>query len=91
MSKQKFSGKAALWLIVALLVVVGAAVVAWGGSQIFPLQIPFEAPWASSGHADGAAEAFAHWDLDVPPEIPTRCAKCHSGLGYLDFLGVDGT
>jgi len=32
-----------------------------------------------------------HWDEDEPPEVPTRCAKCHSTPGYLDFLGVDGT
>jgi hypothetical protein len=30
-------------------------------------------------------------DEDVPAEIPTNCAKCHSLPGYLDFLGVDGT
>ena len=94
MSKKKFSGKGALWLTVALLVVAAGALVAWAGSQpaeTCPVEVPYVAPWVLSGHADGAAEAFAHWDLDVPPEVPTRCAKCHSGLGYLDFLGVDGT
>jgi len=53
--------------------------------------VPFEAMWASSGHADATAEAFRHWDEDDPKEVPTNCAKCHSGAGYLDFLGVDGT
>ncbi len=54
-------------------------------------EIPFEDLWAASGHADAAAEAFVHWDEDDPQEVPTNCAKCHSGTGYLDFLGMDGT
>lgn len=53
--------------------------------------VPFEDSWASSGHADVEAEAFRHWDEDDPVEVPTRCAKCHSTYGYLDFLGADGT
>jgi hypothetical protein len=54
-------------------------------------EVPFEAMWAGSGHADADAEAFRHWDEDDPQEIPASCAKCHSSYGYLDFLGVDGT
>ncbi len=54
-------------------------------------EIPFEALWASSGHADATAEAFVHWDEDDPPLVSKSCAKCHSGAGFLDFLGVDGT
>ena len=52
---------------------------------------PFLELWQSSGHADASAEAFVHWDEDDPAEVPTRCAKCHSTPGYLDFLGADGT
>ncbi|HET6445202.1 MAG TPA: hypothetical protein VFI27_11550, partial [candidate division Zixibacteria bacterium] len=37
--------------------------------------IPFEEQWASSAHADAAAEAFVHWDEDDPAEVPTSCAK----------------
>ncbi|MBD3308402.1 hypothetical protein GF339_18365, partial [candidate division KSB3 bacterium] len=44
-----------------------------------------------SGHADHTAEAFSHWDQNVPQRIPEECAKCHSTPGYLDFLGVDGS
>ncbi len=55
------------------------------------VEVPFEAMWAASGHADAEAEAFRHWDEDDPKEVPARCAKCHSSYGYLDFLGVDGT
>ena len=43
--------------------------------------IPFEAQWAASAHADFSAEAFVHWDEDDPAEIPARCAKCHSTPG----------
>ncbi len=55
------------------------------------LDIPFEAEWASSGHADASAEAFIHWDEDDPAEVGISCAKCHSTPGYQDFLGADGT
>ncbi|MFQ6035746.1 MAG: cytochrome c3 family protein [Sedimentisphaerales bacterium] len=90
MSVQEFSSKRTQWLVITFLVVGISTLITWGGVQIFA-EIPFEAEWASSGHADATAEAFTHWDGDVPPEIPTRCAKCHSTPGYLDYLGVDGT
>ena len=44
--------------------------------------------WLASGHADLTSEPFAHWNEDSPAVIPQDCAKCHSGLGYQDFLGV---
>jgi len=47
--------------------------------------------WWGSGHADVSAEAFVHWSEDEPAEIPERCAKCHSGPSFLDFLGQDGS
>lgn len=47
--------------------------------------------WELSAHAALNTEPFTHWNNDNPPVIPTSCAKCHSGLGYRDFLGVDGT
>jgi hypothetical protein len=53
--------------------------------------VPFEAAWAGSGHADATAEAFRHWDDADPKEVPTSCAKCHTPTGYMDFLGADGS
>jgi hypothetical protein len=53
--------------------------------------IPFLKEWQGSAHADAKAEAFRHWDGDVPQEVPTSCAKCHSSVGYQDFLGADGS
>jgi len=47
--------------------------------------------WWGSGHADKTAEAFTHWNEDDPAEIPTNCAKCHSGPSFIDFLGQDGS
>jgi hypothetical protein len=44
--------------------------------------------WLGSAHADLASEPFAHWNDDSPAVVPQNCAKCHSGLGYRDFLGV---
>lgn len=88
---QKFSGKLTRILPNALLIIGALALIAWGSVKVFALEIPFEALWVSSGHADVTAEAFTHWDLDDPPEVPTGCAKCHSTPGFIDFLGVDGT
>lgn len=53
--------------------------------------IPFFEAWSNSPHNDTTAEAFNHWNEDDPKEIPTSCARCHSTLGYQDYLGVDGT
>ena len=53
--------------------------------------IPYEEEWANSPHNDTEAEAFTHWDEDDPAEVSTRCAKCHSTPGYLDFIGADGS
>ena len=56
-----------------------------------PVEVPFEAAWRGSGHADTAAEAFTHWNEDDPAEVAGACAKCHSAAGYQDFLGADGS
>jgi hypothetical protein len=61
------------------------------GDEAHMVEIPNEDAWAMSGHADAEAEAFAHWNEDDPPEIPTSCAKCHATPGHLDFLGADGS
>lgn len=47
------------------------------------------ADWFRSAHADAAAEAFTHWDEDEA--IRPACATCHSGAGFRDFHGLDGT
>jgi hypothetical protein len=47
--------------------------------------------WGESGHADSKSESFTHWDEDDPAVVPANCAKCHSGYGYLDYLGEDGS
>ncbi len=45
--------------------------------------------WFRSSHANAASEAFSHWDDDG--EIRAACATCHSGEGFRDFHGLDGT
>lgn len=45
--------------------------------------------WLSSGHADENAPAFTHWDGE--DAIPADCALCHSGAGFRDFHGLDGS
>ncbi len=44
--------------------------------------------WLGSAHADLTSEPFSHWNDESPAVVPQNCAKCHSGLGYQDFLGV---
>jgi len=55
------------------------------------LSVPHLEEWVFSGHADWESEAFRHWDGDDPPLVSPSCAKCHSGLGFQDFVGADGT
>jgi hypothetical protein len=55
------------------------------------VDVPFEALWAGSPHADSSAEAFNHWNEEDPQEIPTTCAKCHSTPGFQDYVGADGS
>jgi len=45
--------------------------------------------WEGSPHADAASESFIHWD--EVGKIPADCATCHSGTGFQDFLGNDGS
>lgn len=47
--------------------------------------------WLTSGHADRTAMAFTDWNDTQPALVPSTCARCHSGGGYEDFLGADGT
>ncbi|UCG58453.1 MAG: hypothetical protein JSU70_02890 [Phycisphaerales bacterium] len=89
MSTEKSLSKWTRWLAITVFLLAWGAVAA--ADEVCPVEIPFDTLWAGSGHADAEAEAFRHWDEDDPPEISTRCAKCHSTPGYLDFLGADGT
>ncbi|MBN1359038.1 MAG: hypothetical protein JW993_00520 [Sedimentisphaerales bacterium] len=85
----------------ALLVIASVALVAGASTVDFSLialqdeshveEVPNEAEWIMSAHADAEAEAFMHWDEEDPPEVPTSCARCHSSPGYMDFIGADGT
>ena len=47
--------------------------------------------WWGSGHADINSVSFTNWNENDPVEIPVSCAKCHSGRGFIDFLGQDGS
>ena len=56
--------------------------------------VPFErisVDWWGSGHADVNSVSFTNWNEDDPPEVPVTCAKCHSGRGFIDYLGQDGS
>lgn len=86
-------------LHILLILSIGVFLTLSGGCKLTKVQEPEEttptstynpeALHANSGHADETAEAFRHWDEDDPPLVPTRCAKCHSNDGFLDFA-ADG-
>ena len=42
-----------------------------------------QAAWQTSVHTN--------WYIEAIPENPTACAKCHNALGYLKFLGLEGS
>ena len=48
-----------------------------------------QALFAPSAHANVDAEAFKHWNVADPKEVPTSCAKCHTAAGFQDFV-ADG-
>lgn len=45
--------------------------------------------WAGSPHANASSAAFSHWNSEG--EIPPVCAGCHSGAGFRDLHGLDGS
>ncbi|MCD7059360.1 cytochrome C [Pelagibacterium xiamenense] len=45
--------------------------------------------WLGSSHADTTSPSFTHWNDEG--EIPGTCALCHSGQGFRDFYGLDGS
>lgn len=53
------------------------------------VDIPNEPEWLTSGHANYASYAFRYWDASG--SIPTSCARCHSGAGFDDYIGADGS
>lgn len=65
-------------------------VVAFASMVAVALETPFKAEWETSGHADASSEAFVHWGLD-PNTVSGSCARCHSGSGFRDFIGADGS
>jgi len=73
-----------------LVILLAALLCAYGAFAVLA-EGPQQAAWAGSPHADRESEGFAHWDEDDPAVVPARCAQCHAGAGYLDFLGEDGT
>jgi hypothetical protein len=59
-----------------------------GADDLDALAAAVEA-WMASAHADHAALSFTYWNGEG--EVPVACAACHSGPGFVDFLGADGS
>lgn len=45
--------------------------------------------WLASPHGDYTSESFTHWNEDGA--VPENCAACHSGPGFIDYVGGDGS
>lgn len=45
--------------------------------------------WLASPHGDYHSRSFTYWNADG--EVPVNCAACHSGPGFMDFIGADGS
>ena len=60
--KYLYSKKWATGLTKFLL--IAAVLIAGSSSKQAVAEVPYEAAWQSSGHADPCAEAFVHWDED---------------------------
>lgn len=58
-------------------------------SVVLAAESSIDEMWESSPHADAESESFVHWNDDG--KIPANCATCHSGAGFRDFLGDDGS
>jgi len=93
-------------IFIALVILLGFAMwMTSGATQAAPLpqaepavpptppvaHFPIWDEWASSRHANTDTPAFAYWNEETPPRIPIACAKCHSGAGFQDALGADGS
>jgi hypothetical protein len=75
-------------LSVALLFVVTLFAAQVRAADPLPI-IPFLEAWSKSPHANAKSESFRHWDKEG--KVPKDCAKCHSGDGFRDFIGADGS
>jgi hypothetical protein len=45
--------------------------------------------WLAGPHADYHSPSFSHWNKTGA--VPEDCAACHSGPGFIDYLGADGS
>lgn len=65
---------------------------AWSGQvlgQSDDLMTGIVEGWLGSGHADAQSLSFTYWH--DTGEIPVNCALCHSGDGFREFYGLDGS
>jgi predicted CXXCH cytochrome family protein len=64
--------------------------ISYQSRQPIPLE-KINVDWWGSGHSDVKALSFTNWNTNNPPQVPPSCAKCHSGNGFLDYIGQDGS
>jgi len=94
-------GKTKILVLIGLTLALGIFLVGYHGARAVSAapapqttpqetpEIPYFAEWAASPHADAESEAFIHWNEEESKTIPEGCAKCHSTIGFKDFVGAD--
>ena len=81
--------KLAMSLVVALTFSVGASWAQDDNAEALNRLSRIVEAWRASPHADISAEAFTHWNDEEEAAIPGRCAVCHSGIGFNDYVSGD--
>lgn len=70
-------------------IALAAGIATPGLAQQSPPVAEIVEQWLSSGHGNPDSPSFTHWDADGV--IPQTCAVCHSGEGFREFYGLDGS
>jgi hypothetical protein len=73
--------KAKYLVIGGFVLMVIAALLAFGTGSVNAQATEPPPGWAESGHADKEAEAFRHWDEEEGKIVPGSCSKCHTATG----------
>lgn len=68
---------------------IGSTFILFCSSIALSQDISIEELWENSPHADASSESFTHWDDEGT--VPSACANCHSGTGFQDYIGDDGS
>lgn len=91
LSTRKGKRMSGMRFVLTAVFTIGAASLGWSqaNAQDADAAKAILDAWLASPHADADSESFIHWNSEG--EIPGACATCHSGIGFRDFVGADGS